>query len=95
MSLKKPLPRFEDCIKLAEVYGEPCNNCNNYHNGSFCNKNHRQKEALVEKGHIPFLTVRKMGGCPDHDMKTGLWWHENPPHGCSNGYGGTKTNILC
>lgn len=86
--------RFENPQTMAAVYGEPCDACDLWESGSWCVREHRQKRVVIETGHIPELTVRRRGGCPDHKPKAGLWWHEDPPSGGNAGYGGTSTNLL-
>lgn len=85
---------FRDPAEMAEVYGEPCNACTLWDEGLFCIKRHRQKDVDISFGHIPVLTVRKIGGCPDHSPKSGVWWHEDPIKPHQSGYGGSSTNIL-
>lgn len=76
------------------VYGEPCNNCTLYYEGALCEKKHRQKLVSVATGHIPELTVRRQGGCPDHELKEGVWWNEEPLQRTTGDYGGNPTSIL-
>lgn len=87
-------PCFGDVPSVHAVYGEPCNNCSRWQDGSWCEMRHRQKDVAVVRGHIPELTVRRVGGCPDHLPKEGVWWHEDPPKRHQSGYGGSSTNIL-
>ena len=85
---------FETIPDMWKVYGEPCSNCRRYIKGAYCFKRHRQQRVTINKGHIPEVVVRRKGGCPDHKMKVGDWWGEDPikPHSAT--YGGTKTNFL-
>lgn len=88
-------PEFEDIPDMAAVYGEPCNNCALWSEGLWCEKGHRQKDVVIATGHIPDLTVRRVGGCSDHAMKeSGPWWHEDPIKPHQSGYGGSSTNLL-
>jgi hypothetical protein len=77
-------------------FGEPCNNCINYYHGAFCDLGHRQKRVGISTGHIPELTYRRKGGCPDWKIDEGLgvWHHEEPLFKCSGEYGGSKTSII-
>ncbi len=90
-------PVVKDVHAFFEIYGEPCNNCERYTDGAFCEMGHRQRRAAIETGHIPELTYRRQQGCPDWTIltsKTDAWWNEEPiaPH--SSVYGGVKTDIL-
>lgn len=85
---------FESVPDMFAVYGEPCNNCLLFEAGMWCVKHHRQKDVAIATGHIPELTVRRMGGCPDHQMMEGTWHNEEPPKRHQSGYGGSSTNIL-
>jgi hypothetical protein len=80
--------------EAVELYDEPCNNCKRWVRGAWCAKGHRQKRITITTGHIPELTFRKIGGCADHSMKVGTWWHEDPIKPHQSGYGGSSTNIL-
>jgi len=89
--------KVEDIRTFCILYKEPCNNCEHYEDGILCALGHRQKKIAIEQGHIPELTYRRSGGCPDWTIltsKTDAWWHEEPLYPCSVVYGGTKTNIL-
>ncbi len=85
---------FDTIPDVHAVYGEPCNNCTLWEDGVWCAKRHRQKDVTVLQGHIPDLTVRRFGGCPDHALKEGVWWHEDPIKPHQSGYGGSSTNLL-
>ncbi len=85
---------FLNVQAMAEIYGEPCNNCNFYIDGTYCDKSHRQKRVGIDTGHIPELVVRRKNGCPDHDIRAGIWWHEEIVRPFSSVYGGTKVNII-
>ena len=80
--------------EAVALYSEPCNNCALWEGGLWCARGHRQKTIQMETGHIPELTFRKMGGCPDHVLKEGVWWWEDPIKPHQSGYGGSSTNIL-
>jgi len=86
-----------DIREMAEIYGEPCSNCDNLADGGWCEKGHRIKPVCVINGHIPEVLVRRKGGCPDHLLGTkwaNAWFGEDPIKPYSGVYGGTKTNIL-
>lgn len=85
---------LESIPEVFEEFGEPCNNCKLWDDGILCLKKHRQRKIHVATGHIPELVVRKIGGCPDHLIKEGVWWHEDPIKPHQSGYGGSSTNIL-
>jgi hypothetical protein len=85
---------FESIPAMFVVYGEPCSNCTRYLEGAFCELRHRQREVSIGTGHIPAVTVRRRGGCPDHNLKEGTWWGEDPIKPHQSGYGGSSTNIL-
>ncbi len=87
-------PSFEEITDVYERYGEPCNNCIHFEEGILCGLDHRQKEVDVNTGHIPELTVRKIKGCSDHQLKDGVWWNEVPLISSSSVYGGSKTSII-
>lgn len=83
-----------DISELFGLYGEPCSNCSLWDGGVICIKRHRQKTISIERGHIPEAVVRRRAGCPDHVLKDGHWWHEDPIKPHQSGYGGSSTNIL-
>ena len=85
---------FQTIPDMYEVYGEPCSNCIHSVEDVYCKKDHRQKRVNIECGHIPEVYVRRKGGCPDHKIKEGDWWGEDPIRPTSGCYGGSKTNIL-
>lgn len=85
---------FDNPGELSLVYGEPCNNCVLWSEGLYCERRHRQKDVAIAQGHIPVLTVRRIGGCPDHQIMAGTWWHEDPIKPHQSGYGGSSTNLL-
>jgi hypothetical protein len=90
-------PHVTDIPVFFKIYGEPCNNCERYTDGCFCENGHRQRTCAIRLGHIPELTYRRQGGCPDWvrlTSKTDAWWGEEPPYRCSGDYGGSKTSIL-
>jgi hypothetical protein len=92
----RPEP-VESVPEFFAIYREPCNNCELYTDGVLCAKSHRQQQVGVATGHIPELTFRRRGGCPDWMIltsKTDAWWGEDPLYPCSGDYGGSKTNIL-
>ncbi|AXQ69845.1 hypothetical protein HOU03_gp423 [Caulobacter phage CcrSC] len=84
----------ESIPDASKVYGEPCNNCKLWDDGFYCLKRHRQKTITINTGHMPDITVRKAGGCPDHEIMAGVWWHEDPIKPHQSGYGGSSTNLL-
>ena len=87
--------QFETILDMFDVYGEPCSNCIYSEDNCYCHKNHRQKTVLVSCGHIPEIKVRRKGGCPDHKIKEGDWWGEDPIRpGTTGDYGGSRTSIL-
>ena len=91
------MPSLETIPDFFAIYGEPCNNCELYSDGCLCEKGHRQHRVSISLGHIPELTCRKRGGCPDWIMltsKTDAWWGEDPLYRCSGDYGGSKTSLL-
>lgn len=88
---------IESVQEFFKIYGEPCNNCELYTDGVLCERGHHQKSVGIATGHIPKLTYRRKGGCPDHVLlttKTDAWWGEDPIRPFSGDYGGSKTNIL-
>jgi hypothetical protein len=86
---------FETIPDMWAVYGEPCSNCVHYSDGVYCVKGHsRQKTVRINMGHIPDADVRRKGGCPDHQIKEGDWWNEDPIRPFSGEYGGSKTSII-
>lgn len=90
-------PPVASVSAFFEIYGEPCNNCELYTDGCICEKGHRQRTVAVSTGHIPALTFRRRGGCPDWVIltsKTDAWWGEDPLYPHSGDYGGSKTNVL-
>jgi len=87
----------ESIPEFFTLYGEPCNNCERYTEGSYCELSHRQKRVSIDTGHIPELTYRRKGGCSDWVIltsKTDAWWGEDPIRPYSAVYGGVKTDIL-
>lgn len=85
---------FENIPEMFDAYGEPCSNCTLYDDGVLCTAGHRQREVVINTGHIPSVTVRRRGGCPDHVIKEGDWWNEDPIKRHQSGYGGSSTNLL-
>ena len=86
---------FQNIPMMFVVYGEPCSNCIHSEEDCYCHKGHRQKKVTIHEGHIPEVYVRRKGGCPDHEIKEGDWWGEDPISPSTSGvYGGTKTSII-
>ena len=87
-------PEYQNIPAMFDDYGEPCSNCVHSAEDSFCRKDHRQKVVSIYEGHISEVTVRRKGGCPDHQIKKGDWWGEDPIRAFSGEYGGSKTSII-
>lgn len=94
MSARRTGLSFANIPDVFDEFGEPCNNCKLYEQGMWCAKWHRQKTVAIETGHIPELTVRRLGGCSDHQILEGTWHGEDPIKPFQSGYGGSSTNIL-
>lgn len=86
--------RVHDGQELVSRFGEPCNTCALWENGYFCARRHRQKDVRIDTGPYDLFTVRRRGGCADHKLKEGPWWHIDPVKPFQGGYGGSSTNIL-
>jgi hypothetical protein len=89
-----PREHVHDVGDLTATFGEPCNTCALWSNGAWCEPRHRQKDVIVETGPHDRFTVRRRGGCPDHKLIDGPWWHIDPVRPFQSGYGGSSINIL-